>query len=186
MRFVLALLLILPGFTPGIATAAGGGDGGGTTWTNPPATTKTTKNCRGVKVWDEKTKKCVSPRESSLDQDILMGAVRELAYAGRNEDAQGVLRQVADQNNDLVLTYWGFTNRKLGKAALARVYYNRAIARNPDNILARSYMGQGLVADGRIDEAIAQWREINARGGAGTWAEASLREAIRTGVTYNY
>ena len=62
----------------------------------------------------------------------------------------------------------------------------KAIAANPDNLLARSYMGQGMVAEGRIDDAITQWREIKARGGEGTWAEASLREAIRTGSTYSY
>jgi len=184
MRFVYLLLIILPGLA--FAAGDGGGGTGGTTWTNPPATTKTTKSCKGVKVWDTKTKTCVNPRGSRLDQDVLMGAVRELAYAGRNEDAQGVLRQMRDQNDDLVLTYWGFTSRKLGKGDLARVYYTRAITRNPGNILARSYMGQGLVADGRVDEAIEQWREIQARGGAGTWAEASLREAIRTGITYSY
>lgn len=182
MRFVLLFLMVLPGF----AFAAGGGGGGGTTWTNPPATTDTTKTCKGVKVWDAKTKTCISPKESRLAPDIMIGAVRELAYAGRNEDAQGVLRLMADQDDDLVLTYWGFTSRKLGKADLARVYYSRAITRNPDNILARSYMGQGLVAEGRVDEAIAQWHEIKARGGVGTWAEASLREAIRSGLTYNY
>lgn len=183
MRLFFVLLLILPG----LAYAAGSGSsGGGTTWTNPPATTKTTKNCKGVKVWDDKAKKCVNPEQSSLDQDDLMGAVRELAYAGRNEDAQGVLRVMQNQSDDLVLTYWGFTNRKLGKTDLARAFYLKAIERNPDNILARSYMGQGLVEEGLVDEAIAQWREINARGGKGSWAEVSLRTAIRTGTTYDY
>ncbi|MFT7595246.1 MAG: cytochrome c-type biogenesis protein CcmH/NrfG, partial [Paracoccaceae bacterium] len=64
--------------------------------------------------------------------------------------------------------------------------YTRAITQNPDNILARSYMGQGFVEQGLVDQAIAQWREIKARGGEGSWAEASLREAIRTGLTYSY
>lgn len=186
MRFVVVLLMILPGMAFAAGSGSGGGSGGGTTWTNPPATTKTTKACKGIKVWDARTKSCVSPRDSRLDQDILMGAVRELAYAGRLEDAQGVLRLMDDQTDDLVLTYWGFTSRKLGRGELARSYYNRALARNPDNILARSYMGQGLVAEGRIDEAVAQLDEINARGGAGTWAEASLREAIRSGATFSY
>jgi len=182
MRFVLILLLFLPEF----ALAAGGGGSGGTTWTNPPATTNTSKTCKGVQVWDARTKTCVDPKDTKFEQDILMGAVRELAYAGRIEDAQGLLRLMDDQNDDLVLTYWGFTSRKLGKGDLARVYYNRALTKNPDNILARSYMGQGLVAEGRIDEAIAQLHEIQARGGADTWAEVSLRKAIRTGLTYNY
>ena len=172
MRFLFIILMILPGF----AMAAGGA-------TTP---TTTSKDCEGVQVWDEKTKTCVDPQESSLDQDELMEVVRELAYAGRNEDAQGVLRTMHNQNDDLVLTYWGFTNRKLGNLDAANVYYTRAIAQNPDNILARSYMAQGFITEGRVDEAIAEWREIMDRGGEGTWAEASLRKAIRTGVTYNY
>ncbi len=176
MRFLFLILLILPGF----AMAAGSESD------SQPVTTQTSKKCKGVQVWDKKTKTCVNPQESGLNQDQLMQAVRELAYAGRSRDAQGILRQMTNQNDDLVLTYWGFTNRKLGKGDLARIYYTRAITRNPDNILARSYMAQGLVAEGRIDEAIAQWHEINGRGGAGTWAETSLREAIRTGLTYNY
>ncbi len=176
MRIFMVLLMILPGF----AFAVGGGD------TSPPPTTKTTKTCKGVKVWDASTKKCVNPEQSGLDQGTLMGAVRELAYAGRIEDAQGVLRVMDDQNSDMVLTYWGFTSRKLGKGALAQAYYMRAITKNPDNILARSYMAQGFVAQGRIDEATAQLREIRARGGKGSWAEVSLDEAIRTGNTYNY
>lgn len=185
MRHILLLLLLFPG----TAFAAGSGASGtttGGTWTNPPATTKTTKACKGVKVWDEKSKKCVPPQKSSLDPDTLIEAVRELAYAGRLNDAQGVLHAMPNQNDDLVLTYWGFTSRKLGKADLARVFYLRAINQNPDNILARSYMGQGLIEDGKVDQAIEQWQEIQARGGTGSWAEVSLREAIRTGSTFNY
>jgi hypothetical protein len=183
MRFLLVLLMIIPGF----AFAAGsGGTTGGTTWTNPPKPTETTTTCTGIQVWDPKTKKCANPQGTSLDPDTLIGAVRELAYAGRNADAQGVLRVMVDQDDDLVLTYWGFTHRKLGKADMAQVYYTRAITQNPDNILARSYMGQGFVEQGLVDQAIAQWREIKARGGEGSWAEASLREAIRTGLTYSY
>ncbi|MEO0765577.1 MAG: hypothetical protein AAFY75_06105 [Pseudomonadota bacterium] len=57
---------------------------------------------------------------------------------------------------------------------------------NPDNILARSYMGQGMVAAGDKVAAMTQLREIQERGGVGTWAEASLRNAIQSGTTYNY
>ncbi|MCA0872376.1 hypothetical protein LCL97_16195 [Seohaeicola saemankumensis] len=181
MRVLLALCLVVPSF----ALAAGGGfDTGGTS--APPKPTETTKTCKGVKVWDEEKKRCVRPKNSSLDQDTLYGAVRELAYAGRIADAQGVLLAMSDQSDDRVLTYWGFTHRKLGDLELANDFYTRAIAQNPDNILARSYMGQGFVAEGKTQAAIEQWREIRARGGEGTWAEVSLRDAIRTGMTYSY
>lgn len=180
MRIATVLALCVPLGLPGLALAAGSDD------TNPPTTTQTTQSCKGVQVWDEKTQKCVNPKKSALDADTLYAAVRELAYAGRYVDAQGVLAAMPDQADDRVLTYWGFTHRKMGHAALAQAFYDEALSRNPDNLLARSYMGQGLVAEGKIDGAIAQWREIRARGGEGSWAESSLRAAIRTGSGYSY
>ena len=64
--------------------------------------------------------------------------------------------------------------------------HTKAIAKNPDNLLARSYMGQGLVAAGKTELAIGQWKEIVARGGAGGWPEESLRTALETGLTFSY
>ena len=151
-----------------------------------PVSTPTTQTCKGVQVWDPATQKCVNPQGSSLDQELLGNAVRELAYADRNEDAQGVLRAMADQESDLVLTYWGFTHRKLGNMDQAKIFYDRAIEKNPDNILARSYLGQGYVSEGKMKEAKLQLQEIRARGGAGGWAEESLAEAIKSGQTSNY
>jgi tetratricopeptide (TPR) repeat protein len=151
-----------------------------------PKPTQTSKECKGVRVWDEQKQRCVRPKKSSLNQDGLYGAVRELAYAGRVEDAQGVLAAMTDQEDDRVLTYWGFTHRKLGNRDLANTYYTRAIARNPDNLLARSYMGQGFVKEGKTDLAIAQWKEIMARGGEGSWPETSLRLALEQGLTFDY
>ena len=121
-----------------------------------------------------------------MDTDGLYGAVRELAYAGRYQDAQGVLLAMTDQSDDRVLTYWGFTHRKLGNLKLANAFYSQAIARNPNNILARSYMGQGFIEEGMPAQALAQWKEIRARGGAGTWAEESLRSAMETGQGFTY
>lgn len=173
-----ALALALP--VAGLAAGSGGDR------STPPKPTQTTKTCLFGKVYDAATKKCVKvDKNSALDQDTLYGAVRELAYDGQYGNAQQILK-VMDQDDDRVMTYWGFTHRKMGDTALAETWYIRALEANPDNILARSYMGQGYVTEGRTDDAIAQWREIMARGGEGTWAEASLREAIRSGMTFNY
>ena len=128
----------------------------------------------------------MNPQGSSLDQDLLGEAVRELAYAGRNADAQGVLRAMTDQDSDLVLTYWGFTHRKLGNMDQAMMFYDRALQTNPDNLLARSYLGQAHVEAGRMMAAKTQLREIRARGGAGLWPETSLAQAIETGDTFDY
>ncbi|MFW8592875.1 tetratricopeptide repeat protein [Cribrihabitans neustonicus] len=179
MRFVPVLALSLAMTSPA-AYAASGND-----W-NPPKPTETTRVCKGKKVWDEKKKRCVRPRKSSLNQQQLLGAARELAYAGRFKDAQAVLSVMADQQDSLVLTYWGFTHRKLGNSGEAAAAYEQALLRDPDNLLARSYMGQGLVDQGKFGAALLQWREIRARGGTGKWAEVSLRRALETGASYGY
>ena len=141
--------------------------------------------CETGMVYDKKTKSCVAVQDSNLDADSLYQTVRELAYAGRYVDAQIVLAQMP-QNDDRTLTYLGFTNRKMGNGDLAVQYYERALAVNPANVLARSYMGQGFVSEGKISDAITQLKAIRAHGGTGTWAEASLRQAIATGQTFSY
>ena len=173
-HFILTFALTLPFAATG-AMAAGGG--------NESAPKK--PKCETGKIYDKKTKSCVAAQESNLDVDSLYENVRELAYAGRYVDAQVVLAQMPAQD-DRTLTYMGFTNRKMGNINAAMSYYTQALRVNPSNILARSYMGQGLVGQGKMAQAIAQLREIRAHGGSGTWAEASLRTAIATGKTYNY
>lgn len=167
--FTLPFAFATPGFSAGSDSTAA------------PATPK----CKKAEVYDKKTKKCVAAEESSLQDDDRYDTVRRLAHAGRYDDAQVVLASMAQQD-DRTLTYLGFTYRKQGDLDKGMAYYTAALKKNPTNILARSYMGQGLVESGDIKGAIAQLRAIRDHGGAGTWAEASLRKAIATGKTYTY
>ena len=154
--------------------------------TKKPKPSDATKTCLGKRVVDPQTGKCVKAEKSSMNDQQLLETARELAYLERFEDAQAVLAAHSDQLDDRVLTYWGFTNRRLGREELANDFYRQAIALNPDNFLARSYMAQGFVESGLYAQALSEWKEIRARGGEGTWAEVSLRQAIETGVTVNY
>lgn len=176
----ITLLALAMTMAPGVIWAAGGDE------TAPPTPTETSTTCKKGKVWDDKTKSCVNPAHASIDDDARFDAVRELAYADRPADAQAVLATMTNQTEDRVQTYWAFTWRKLGRGDLAMAHYDRALATNPDNILARSYFGQALALAGQRDAALAQLVEIRARGGAGTWAEASLDATIRTGRAENY
>jgi tetratricopeptide (TPR) repeat protein len=175
----LALVAALATF-PFAAFAAGSDD------TEPPAPTETTTKCTDAMVWDDKKKECVKAGDSALNDDIRYRAVRELAYAGQPEEALIVLSAMTEGNTDRVLTYKGFANRKAGRPDEGMDHYTRALDVNPDNILARSYMGQMLVEMGRISDARHQLDEIRARGGVGTWAETSLAQAVGTGKTYSY
>lgn len=141
--------------------------------------------CESGFVYDWSTKKCKSKNGHTLSVDELYQEVRSLSYVGRYTDAQDLLAQMPIED-DRTLTYLGFTNRKMGNKDVAMTYYARALARNPGNILARAYMGQGYVDDGNITAALEQLRAIRSHDGAGTWAEASLRTAIATGKSINY
>ena len=180
-RTSLALALIVPAFLlPAASFAAGSGS------KNPPKPTATTKSCVDGQVWDKKTKSCVTASNTILDDETLYGAVREFAYAGQYRHAQVALAAMSDQSDDRVLTYWGFTHRKMGNVQTGMVFYQKAIEKNPSNILVRSYMGQALIEQGDFVGAKHQLDAIRAAGGQGSWAEASLYQAISTGATYNY
>jgi len=151
----------------------------------PPPTNPAFACAEGL-IWDAETRACVAPEEASVSDDTRYAAVRLLAYQGRNAEAQQVLATMTDQTEDRVLTYWGFTHGRNGDLETGLRYYRQALDRNPDNILARSYMGQALIAAGRPREARRELAEIRARGGAGGWAERSLAEALETGRGYAY
>ena len=177
MRLALAAILVA---FPFAAFSAGSDD------TAPPTPTETSTTCEKAKVWDEKTKTCVDAQSGSLDDNARFRAVRELAYAGRPEEALIVLAAMTEGDTDRVMTYKGFAHRKAGRIDEGMEYYARALEQNPDNILARSYLGQMLVEMGEIAAARRQLDEIRTRGGAGSWAEVSLAQAVGTGETLSY
>ncbi len=163
----------------GPALAVGGGS------SSPPATTPTT-DCPAGEVWDQTRGSCVPIQQGALEDDVLYEAVRELAYAGRLDDAALALTAMSDQGDDRVLNYRGFIARQQGDFATARRYYDAAIAANPDNLLARSYLGMGLVERYQLAAAREQLQEILDRGGEGSWPHLALAEAIESGQTTRY
>jgi tetratricopeptide (TPR) repeat protein len=172
-KIFLTAALTLP-FATAVMAAGGGSE-----------TAPSKPKCEEGQVYDKATKTCIDAQKDALDTQGFYENVRELAYAGRYEEAERVL-SFMPQDDDRTLTYLGFVNRKQGRTDAAMAHYERALAVNPANVLARSYMGQGFVEAGDLQAAMAQLKEIRAHGGTGTWAEASLRTAIATGKSYDY
>jgi tetratricopeptide (TPR) repeat protein len=173
-------VILISTFLPFVAFAAGSDD------TEPPKPTETTTVCEKGLIWDEKTEKCVEPKKESLNDDQRFKAVRELAYAGRADDALVVLATMTEGDTDRVLTYRGFALRKSGDIEGGIAAYEAALTQNPDNILAHSYFGQLLVEMDEPALAKQHLAAIRKAGGAGSWAETALARAIATGVTYNF
>lgn len=177
MRMILAAVLA---FSPQLALAAGSDD------SEPPKPTETTAECAKGEIWDEKTSTCVKADSSLLDDDQRFGAVRELAYADRPTEALAVLSLMTEGETARVMTYQGFLLRQTGRIEDGIVAYERAIAIEPGNILARSYYGQLLVQMDEGEQAMLQLAAIRMHGGGGTWAERALSDAITTGLTTTY
>lgn len=148
--------------------------------TAEPEPTETTRTCTTGQVWDADKKTCIDIKDSRFDDETVYQQARELAYADRYQDAIALLNKAADSNNPKILNYLGFSYRKAGDMDKAMNYYQQALTINPDYILARSYMGQGLVTQGKLELAIDQLEAIAQRGGQHTRAYQTLAMAIET------
>ena len=166
--------------------------------TTPPVATETTTTCTDGKIWSDEKKECVAPEDlkpaggtktdgtkteeekksERLIDDKLYAATREFAYAGQYGNALRALRAAYDQEDPRILNYMGYNTRKLGNMALGMTYYKRALRKDENYILARSYMGQALIEQGDIEGARVQLVEIRDRGGENTWAYRALLQSL--------
>lgn len=172
--------LALATLLPSLGFAAGSDD------PVPPAPTPTQTECTDGLIWDLATQTCLPPDQSTNDDNARLDDIRALAYAGQYQMALGLLDTLTNRASPLALTYYGFTHRMAGQVDLGMAYYRDAIAADPANHLARSYMGQAHVIAGDIALAQVQLTEIQMRGGAGGWAETALASAIASGKTASY
>jgi tetratricopeptide (TPR) repeat protein len=121
-----------------------------------------------------------------LDDNAIYSNARELAYAGRYENALELLNLAADQSDPRILNYKGFTNRKMGNTKLAMKYYQQALDIDPKYILARSYFGQAKLQSGDIAGAKHQLALIKDISGINNWPYESLSSAISGTGKYEY
>jgi len=156
--------------------AAGGGGGGAEDVPAP--------KCKKGEVLKKvgNVKKCVKVESGILPDEDLYQQGRALAKAGEYEWALQVLAAVENQNDPRVLNYTGYSNRKAGRLEIGITYYRKALAIDPNFVLAREYLGEGYVAAGRIDLARLELAEIKERAGTGSEEYQDLAKAITTGV----
>jgi len=160
----------------GLALAAGGGSSD-TGTTSPSA-----KDCKKGEVWDKKKKKCMKVESGVLPDKDLYEQGRALAKEGHYDWALEVLAAIENQNDPHVLNYIGYSNRKAGRLEIGITFYRKALAIDPDFVLAREYLGEGYVAAGRIDLAKVELAEIAKRCGKTCEEYKDLSKAIATAV----
>ncbi len=160
LAFAIAFAGQLPAFASGDEPAA--------------PTTKAACEKAGGK-WDATAKTCSGMKQSMLDEkdQQLYNQGHDQAMAGQYQHALATLGAVSNQNDPMVLTMIGYSERKLGHVDEATKLYFKALAVDPNNVDTHEYLGEGYVDSGRVDLAKAR-----ARHGAGTLRQHQLR-AIR-------
>ena len=146
---VLAAALVIGGAiasAPALAVSGGG------------ASDNDTPKCKSGFVW--KDGKCVKAGASLLDDKQLYTRGRDLALAGRYDEALTALHAVKNKNDAMVLTMIGYSERKLGNVDEGIAYYHRALAIDPKNLNTHEYLGEGYVAMGRKDLAEAELKTL--------------------------
>jgi tetratricopeptide (TPR) repeat protein len=127
-------------------------------------------------------KMCTKVTSGILPDADLYNQGRLLAKEGEYDWALEVLAAVSNQNDPKVLNYTGYSHRKAGRLEIGITYYTKALAINPDFVLAREYLGEGYVAAGRVDLAQVQLAEIAKRCGETCEEFKDLKQAIDTAV----
>ena len=159
--------------TSGSATAFAAGGG-----SNAPA--QPVLNCKKGEVVKKvnNVKKCVKVESGILPDEDLYQQGRLLAKAGQYDWALQVLAAIQNQNDPRVLNYTGYSNRKAGRLEIGITYYRKALAIDPNFVLAREYLGEGYVAAGRVDLARIELGEIKNRAGVQSEEYHDLANAI--------
>lgn len=143
---------------------------------------KTGEVIKKVKVKGVMKNTCVKVKAGILPDEELYQQGRQLAKDGQYEWALEILASIQNQNDPRVLNYTGYSNRKAGRIEVGITYYKKALAIDPNFVLAREYLGEGYVAAGRIDLAQIQLDEIKTRAGVDSEEYKDLHKAITTGL----
>jgi len=138
-----------------------------------------TVTCRKGKIWDKRKKRCVRiEKKSSLSDDNLYEAARDLAYNRRYQEAIETLQLASNQQDPRILNYLGYSTRKLGDVKAGLKYYQAALKADPDYTLVREYMGEAFLQLGQVAKAQEQLSEIKARCGESCREYAMLDDQI--------
>jgi tetratricopeptide (TPR) repeat protein len=167
-----ALLLSTVLIAPDIAAAAGEEN------PTPPAS-----QGKSNKDSNKKAKK----DKSSSAEDFLTGyhAAYALIY-DKGDYAGGIaaLRALGYDDNADVATLLGYASRKLGRYDDAKVWYERALAADPDHAVTWSYYGMWQAEQGNVLKAKDDLEKVRLICGTDCRAYQMLKDAIDGAVTY--
>jgi tetratricopeptide (TPR) repeat protein len=120
---------------------------------------------------------CVGAARAEMSDDELFYAGYWLAKSGRFSEALTYLN-LARSKDARVLTYIGFATRKQGDVEKALPLYAAALAKDPNFVVARAYLGEAYLTKRDPARAKAELAEIASRCGTACPAYTDLARHI--------
>ena len=148
---------------------------------DPPAGPKI--DCRKRKNKNKPECRKTQSNAETLSDDEVYQAGYWLARKGNYEAAISTLSKAKNRNDARILNVMGFANRKLGRLDVAMGLYTKALEADPDNAMARAYLGEAHLQQGKLEGARAQLAELKRRCGDTCVAYVTLAAQINSFVS---
>jgi tetratricopeptide (TPR) repeat protein len=135
---------------------------------------------------DQKSTKKKQPDKKS-EQEFIDGyrAARALVLDGKYEEGIAVFKALGRDDSAEVANYIGYANRKLGNYELAKVWYDKALAIDPNHVRTWQYYGMWHVEQGNMLKAADFLERIRLIcGGTGCQEFQDLKGAMEGTVVY--
>lgn len=149
---------------PSFSAGGGGGDSSGSSGGSGSGGGNTPK-CAAGKIYDKKTKKCVTQKSGAVDDDTVYWTGRQLAQGGSYDEAIKVLSLAQNKNDPRILNYLGYSHRKAGRVLVGLGYYEEALRADPNYYVVYEYLGEAHLQLGDVAAARNQLAEIEKRCG---------------------
>jgi tetratricopeptide (TPR) repeat protein len=133
------------------------------------------------------TKATSKKKKSSSADDFLNNWHKAYALVYDKHDYEGgiaVLRAMGYDDNADVATLVGYASRKLGRYDDAKIWYERALAADPNHALTWSYYGMWQAEQGNILKAKDDLQKVASICGTTCREYTALKAAIDGTVTY--
>lgn len=134
--------------------------------------------CDRLKKGSAEWKRCTGTSLHEMSDEQLFYAGYWLARTGQFTEALSYLERAKVQDAR-VLTYIGFATRKLGRTDAAMGFYARALTLDANYTVARAYLGEAFIAQGKVSAAKTELGEIAQRCGTGCVEYAELASALK-------
>jgi tetratricopeptide (TPR) repeat protein len=128
-----------------------------------------------------------STNKSSSLEDFYNGWHKAYALVYDKQDYEGgiaVLRSMGFDDNADVATLIGYASRKLGRYDDAKLWYDRALAADPNHALTWSYYGMWQAEQGNVLKAKDDLEKVRSICGTECREYTALKQAIDGTVTY--